>query len=166
MLKVADDSGFLAVVVPATYSSFVDADWTLDQLFEHFRRQMRERTLLIWGTGLAGMWRVEVAVARPPASGFREVTGPLCVRGGKVLITGYESLTMAAQFEGVKLPEAHEQDQLVSVTDGDYVCRIVQMIDPTTADRASGNGPDFVMELQRATVLPEHWTRVPWRERG
>ena len=51
MLKVTDDSGFLAVVVPAAYHVFVHRDWQLDQLFHHFRQQMSQRSLLIWSTG-------------------------------------------------------------------------------------------------------------------
>src|SRR5688572_5144628 len=109
MIEVTDDSGFLAVVVPATYSTFVDSDWQLDQLFDHFRQQMAQQSLLIWGTGLEGFWRVEVRFQESSLQGFREVSGPLRVVGGAVLLTNYESLTMAAQFADVRLPQKHEQ---------------------------------------------------------
>jgi hypothetical protein len=35
--EVNDDSGFLALVDHHAYQSFVDADWTYDTLFAHFR---------------------------------------------------------------------------------------------------------------------------------
>ena len=60
MLEVSDDSGFLAVVVPATYEGFVEPDWQLQQLFRHVAAQMGKRSLLMWGAGLEGVWRVEV----------------------------------------------------------------------------------------------------------
>jgi hypothetical protein len=37
VLEVTDDSGFLAVIVPTAYESFVNNDWQLAQLFGHFR---------------------------------------------------------------------------------------------------------------------------------
>jgi len=58
MLEVTDDSGFLALVVPATYETFVDSDWTLEQLLTHFKAQMDLRSLLIWGTGLEGFGKL------------------------------------------------------------------------------------------------------------
>ncbi len=72
--RVTDDSGFLAVVVPASYEGFVDRDWQLDQLFDHFRQQMLQRSLLIWGTGLEGRWRVDVRLRESSVQGYREIS--------------------------------------------------------------------------------------------
>jgi hypothetical protein len=51
---VTDDSGFLAIIDPDAYRGFVHADWTWETIKEHFRREMRERHLLIgppaWST--------------------------------------------------------------------------------------------------------------------
>ena len=162
MLEVTDDSGFLAVVVPSTYPSFVDRKWEFDQLFEHFRQQMSQQSLLIWGTGLEGFWKVEVRVGGSSVHGFREVSGPLRVVGGEVLVTNYESLTMAAQFEDVRMPETHEQNQLIQLADGGYRCRIVQMFDPEEQERAKDRDFDFVVELTRTNSPPESWSKVPW----
>jgi hypothetical protein len=162
MLEVTDDSGFLAVVVPSTYQSFVDSNWELDQLFDHFRRQMIQQSLLIWGTGLEGSWRVDVRVHESPARGFREASGPLRVTGGSVLVTNYESLTMAAQFEDVRMPEKHDEQQLVALNDGEYCCRVVQMFDPEQQEAANDGAADFVVEFSRPMVLPASWSNVPW----
>jgi len=37
---------------------------------------------------------------------------------------------MAAQFADARLPEAHERDQILSVSPGTYDCRIIQLSDP------------------------------------
>ena len=162
MLNVTDDSGFLALIVPAAYGTFVASEWTFDQIMTHFKAQMAQRSLLIWGTGLEGFWKVDVALEKTGAKGFREVSGPLHVVGGSVLLTNYESLTMAAQFDDVTLPEKHQEALLVSLPDGDYTCRIIQMFDPEQEESASEGVPDFVVEILKATGTLEPWERIPW----
>jgi hypothetical protein len=162
MLQVPDDSGFLALVVPATYQSFVDKNWDFEQLRGHFRRQMAARAMLIWGTGLEGYWNVEFRIGAQDVRGFREVTGPICVVGGSVLVTSYESLTMAAQFDDVRLPQTQERDQQVEVPDGGYRCRVVQMFDPNGGDSAEDGSPDFVLVLSELTEDTPAWSDIPW----
>ncbi len=163
-MEVSDDSGFLAVVVPAAYEGFVAPDWQFAQLFRHFTAQMDRRSLLLWGAGLEGVWRVEVRQRRSRACGFREVSGPIRVVGGTVLVTNYESLTMAAQFADVRLPERHQRDLLVELPDGEYACRVVQMFDPSAAESAGAGKPDFVLDFTRAASVLESWPGVPWFE--
>jgi hypothetical protein len=162
MLTVTDDSGFLALVVPAAYESFVDRDWKFDQILAHFKAQMARRSLLIWGTGLEGMWNVDIVSQLTKTTGVREITGSLSVDGGSLLLTNYESLTMAAQFEDVKLPEKHQQELLVSLPNGDYTCRIVQMFDPEQQDSATGGKADFVVEVWKSSGKIAAWESIPW----
>ncbi len=162
MLEIPDDSGFLALIVPTTYPSFVSENWGFDLLRSHFRRQMARHSMLIWGTGLEGMWRVDLRIDGPDVRGFREVTGPLRVEGGAVLVTSYDSLTMAAQFAEVMLPEIHERDQLVPLPNGDYCCRVIQMFDPVTSGSAEGESADFVILLGASTGPVQEWSEIPW----
>lgn len=164
MLEVTDDSGFLALVVPAAYETFVASNWTFDQIMGHFKGQMARRSLLIWGTGLEGFWKVDVVLEKSKAKGCREVSGPLQVVGGSLILTNYESLTMAAQFKGVTLPEKHQEDLLVSLPDGDYTCRIIQMFDPEEQESVGDGNPDFVVEVLKATGNASPWESIPWFE--
>ncbi len=127
VFEVTDDSGFLAIIDPDAYRGFVHADWTWDTIQEHFRREMRDRHLLIWATGMEHLWSIDVSFQPTRASGFREVVGSIDASRGRLLLTNYESLTMAAQFPDVTLPEAHERGQVLSVSPGLYNCRIVQL---------------------------------------
>src|SRR3954463_2235706 len=70
--KVTDDSGFLAIIDPDAYRGFVRADWTWETIQEHFRREMRERHLLIWGTGMEHFWSIDVSLEPTKETGFRE----------------------------------------------------------------------------------------------
>jgi hypothetical protein len=123
---------------------------------------MARHALLIWGTGLEGCWRVDVRLSRSRVHGFREVSGPVRVTGGVLLVTNYESLTMAAQFEDVRLPERHQRDLLVGIPDGDYGCRVVQMFDPGKTESAGAGKPDFVLEFSRSAGIPAAWSEIPW----
>jgi hypothetical protein len=162
MLEVTDDSGFLALVVPATYETFVASDWSFYQILAHFKAQMARRSLLIFGTGLEGFWKVDVVRKRVTVKGFREVLGAIEVAGGALLLTNYESLTMAAQFKDVKLPEKHQKDLVVSIPDGNYSCRIVQMFDPDREASAGDDKPNFVIDVVKASSKIAAWESIPW----
>jgi hypothetical protein len=166
--EVTDDSGFLAIVDPDSYVPFVDAEWTLDQLVERFESEMQSRHLLIWGTGREGNWRVEVRFDRSADRGFREFSSVICASGKRLLLTNYESLTMAAQFRDVLLPERHQEDLLIPLAPSLYACRVVQLLDPESPDSARQVGaPDFFIELTAvpgAGKIDESISGIPWSD--
>lgn len=58
-------------------------------------------------------------------------------------MTNYESLTMAAQFDDVTLPQnpqKHELDQVVNVPPGEYTCRVTQLRDPDDEEAEHDDG--------------------------
>lgn len=57
-LNITDDSGFIAIVNADKYFSFVDENWNLPQLLNHFVDQMNKQTLIIWTTGLQNTWTI------------------------------------------------------------------------------------------------------------
>jgi hypothetical protein len=163
MYEITDDSGFMALVDPAAYRSFVDSKWTLNQLVRHFKEQMKCRRLVIWGTGRDDIWRVEVRFHRSSDTGFRKFSTKVRASAGQLLLTNYEALTMAAQFEDVSLPEAHQKDLLIPVTPGVYDCRIVQRLDPLLRDEEV----DFLVELalvENNDDEAEDVLAIPWTE--
>jgi hypothetical protein len=166
MIEVTDDSGFLGVVDPDAYATYVSKDWTLEQLFGHFRSEMEKRTLLLWGTGMECIWRVEITdfagSSRP--SGFRRASGPIRVTEGRLLLVNYETLTMAAQFADVSLPEQHLTELLVDVPSGDYTCEITQLDDPDMMGDDSGGATDFILKLTPGRGHAP-WSTPVWFER-
>ena len=129
LFKITDDSGFLAVIDPDAYDGFVGSNWTWDTLQDHFAREAREQHLLVWSTGMEHVWSINILFEPVELTGIREVNGSIIASQGRLLLTNYESLTMAAQFADVTLPEAHERDQIPSVPPGAYDCRIIQLSD-------------------------------------
>lgn len=165
--EITDDSGFLALVDPISYRSFVDTDWTLDQIVRRFKEEMQNRRLLIWGTGREGIWRVEVLFHRSSVTGFREFTASLTSSNDRLLLTNYESLTMAAQFEDVHLPEAHQTNLLIPVRAGRYLCRIVQRFDPESTAPHQEHDPDFRIELTSIKNIAnddDDVSGIPWTD--
>lgn len=66
--SISDDSGFLGLINPAPYASFVDEDWDLEQLFQHFRNEMKKQNLLLWGTGRECEWNACVELGNDGGS--------------------------------------------------------------------------------------------------
>lgn len=168
VFDVTDDSGFLALIDSDGYEGFVDENWDFPQLLTHFQSQMQQHRLLIWGTGAEAVWHVEVQFEPVQEQGFQEQIGSIDVSEGWLLLTNYESLTMAAQFEDVKLPEPHQQKQLLQVGPGVYRCRIIQLQDHAyNPEREQGInekrvGADYIIELLRHEELAPPWQSIPW----
>jgi len=160
--RVTDDSGMLALIDPAAYRSFVGDEWTLDALEERFREESSARRMILWGTGREGEWSVRVRFERSAERGFREFETGLRVSEDRLLLTNYEALSMAAQFEDVKLPEPHDQQNGFGVPGGHYACRVIQHHDPDGSGRTDKNGPDFTIDLIKVSVPSAEGAILPW----
>ena len=161
-LEITDDSGFLALVDPDAYQGFI-GDWDYDSIMERFQREMAARRILVWGSGQEGCWTVEVSLTPRDLRGDREAVGSIVSSKGRLLVTNYESLTTAAQFDDATLPEPHQQADVVDVPPGPYRCRVVQ------ASRRAHNWdkaqpPEFVIELEASSDLEAVWPDVPWAD--
>lgn len=160
--QITDDSGFLALIDPKGYEAFVSRDWELDQLFNHFKEQMKRQRLLIWGTGSEGTHEVEVSMEFSETKGFREVIGYIQVNSGELCLINYESLTFAAMFPEIKLPEDHMRDLIVNLKSGFYQVRIIQRDDPDKDFVEGYEGLRFRVEFRPARRTPDYWRNIPW----
>ncbi len=165
--EVIDGSGFLAIVDPDTYEAFVAEEWTFAQLELHFRTQMAAECMLIWDTSRPDTWEVRVCFSSTGARGLREVVGPIVTTQGRLLLTSFDSLSMAAQFADVTLPESHEADQVLIIPAGKYYCRVVQNCTPGVfvEDTKPQEGADFVIELIQGGESLQPWKGIPWWRR-
>ena len=162
MLEVTDDSGFLAVVVPSAYRGDRGSRLAVGPTPGTFSTTDVATVIADLGHRFGGCWRVDVKFGELSINGFREQSGPLTVVGGAILITNFESLTMAAQYESVMLPESHQEIMLVNVPDGDYCCRVVQMFNPEQEESARRANADFVLHFSRPETMPAVWAEIPW----
>jgi hypothetical protein len=154
---VTDDSGFLAIIDPDSYRGFVGEDWTYESLLEHLAREMQRRSLLVWATSEhGGTWTITTEAANHAG---RSVTGTIVSTSGRLCITNYESLTMAAQFADVALPEPHMADLLFDVEAGTLQCTVTQIHDDDSMP-----GPHFAISLSPAGSMGPAWSRPAWYE--
>src|SRR6478735_1648595 len=102
-LKITDDSGFIAIANSDEYISFVDNDWELYQLLDHFVKEMNKDTLIIWSTGMENDWTIDILDKPSNKKPFREFNKSISVTEGQLFLTNYEDLTMAAQFDDERI---------------------------------------------------------------
>src|SRR5258708_34825392 len=106
---------------------------------------MAARKMLIWGTGCEEVWTVRVEFGRSGMSGFREVTGAIECSQGRICLTNYESLTMAASHQDVQLPEQRQVELARFIPAGAYHFRIIPL-------------PDAELELALSLACSADWT--------
>jgi len=121
----------------------------------------RRAALAHLGTGIEHLWSINVSFEPIKAAGFREVTGSIIASRGRLLLTNYESLTMAAQFPDIMLPQAHERGQILSVSPGVYDCRVIQLSHPQS-DAPFEEPVNFIYEFTHVTSPREVWSELPW----
>ena len=154
---VTDDSGFLAIIDPDSYQGFVGEDWTYESLFGHFAHEMARRSLLVWATSEhGGTWTV--AIGGPSHAG-NSVTGGIASTSGRLCITDYDSLTMAAQFADVRLPEPHMADLTFDVEAGLLACTVTRLHDDDSTP-----GPHFAISLSPTAAAGTPWAGPAWHE--
>jgi hypothetical protein len=154
--KITDDSGFLAIVNQHKYNSFVDENWELPQLFNHFVNEMNNETLIIWSTGSSGEWTVLCSDKPSTKKPYREFTKSIVVTDGQLCLTNYEDLTMAAQFADHKIPAAHNAELLIALQNGQYSFTVRQMFDPEDYDYEPDGKVNFeiIMRMHNSEKQP------------
>ena len=146
-LEIFDESGIFALVDASRYRTFVDADWSLDQLVKHFRAQ--SKSIAVWYGGDVGGGTMTVLIRDEitDQTGYRESETSIVVTAGVLHLASYDALTMAAQFDDEEIPSASETDLSIPIANGEYTVRIVQMYDPENGDDLAEGEPAFIIEL-------------------
>ena len=161
-LTITDDSGFLAIVNPDRYHSFVDSEWELTELFSRFVDEMNQGNLIIWATGYENDWNV-IFLNRPSnETSFREFSTTIEVTNGKLFLTNYEDLTMAAQVQDEKLPSRHNADLCLNLDNGKYEFTIRQLFDPEDYNYVAHQKINFEIIIRPDSERQPKIDRVFW----
>ena len=162
-LKIGDDSGFIAIINSERYSSYVDENWEVTQLFNHFVSEMNKDHIIIWATGYENEWTVEFCYEASMKEAFREFTKTIMVTNGELFLTNYEDLTMAAQFKKEKVPAKHNADLSIKLDNGIYHFTVRQMFDPNDYDYEHSGNTNFEIVIKTNVSQTSISEEVFWR---
>lgn len=162
-LKVTDDSGFLAIVNSGTYNSFVDEDWELTQLMDHFIGEMNKNNIIFWATSSSNEWTVSFVDKPSKKKSFREFSSTIRVTNETLYLTNYEDLTMAAQFKDTKIPAEHNSDLILKLENGLYNLTIRQLFDPEDYDYEVDGKVNFEIIIHKTDKETEKIDTIYWR---
>jgi hypothetical protein len=126
-LTITDDSGFIEIVNPEKYSSFVGEDWQLPQLLKRFVDEMNNDNLILWSTGSENVWTVNFLSNPSDKKSFRSFYKTIEVTSGKIFLTNYDDLSMAAQYVDEKIPAKHNADLSINLDNGRYKLQVRQL---------------------------------------
>ena len=124
------DTNFIGVVNAETYQSFLDEDWELDILLQHFSNEMKKGNILVFQVteeGIEHSWNVEVKIGTEEIvhKCFRTAVGYMKVTENQLYLADYDCLTMAAQFESEEVPDKNCLNYKVDIENGVYKVNII-----------------------------------------
>jgi hypothetical protein len=133
--NVYDEDGLFSIVNVQQYKTYVNEDWTLDELFEHFVNEMNDQHMIIWQANKdGGDWIIQVLEQPTGKSCFRSFSKTIEVTNGELYLVNYTDLTMAAQFDDITLPAKENAEWKFNVENGIYTVTVRQMFDPEHYD--------------------------------
>ncbi len=164
--QIIDNDGFLALVDISKYSTFLREDWELNKLFEHFVGQMNKGNFLIWRTGCeGGEWNVEIVSKPSDKKSFREFKSLIEVTNGKLYLTEYSDLTMAASYPDHKIPSKHNSDLFFEFENGIYDVTIRQLFNPDIDDEDIEDKTNFEIVVKSTGALKSNnFEKIQWYE--
>ena len=162
---ISDEDGLIALVNTNEYKTFVNEEWSLKQLFEHFIIQMNRQHLIIWKTNDDGgsKWVVDVLFASSGKHAFREFNKTINVTDGKLYLVTYSDITMAAQFEDEVLPSKQNSNLEIALENGIYNSTVRQIFDPKNYDYKATKETSFEIIFTKITAdTISHSENVFW----
>ena len=154
IFEISDDSGFMGIANFDKYNSFITPKWDFEMIKERIINEMNSNNLLFWGTGMENFWKVKIDTKLSEKPFFREERGVIEITNRKLHLTNYESLTMGAQFEKIKLPEKHHEKLCVELANGKYMVKFRQMENPEKYEVETDDF-DFEIALTKIVNMPE-----------
>ena len=165
IIHVMGDGTVLSLIDCDTYASYI-GDWDEpDRLRAHLLAEARQQHIVSWGSGFESDWRVEVHHGITEQEGYRDFLAVIECTSGVLHLANYDSLTMAAQFDGYALPDEETADYAIELPKGLYKVRVVQLLSPDERSwDADDEAPHFLLELEQTHVPPEVDAEFPWAD--
>ncbi|MEH7014738.1 hypothetical protein V7087_28715 [Neobacillus niacini] len=161
------DTNFVAVANADTYKSFVDEDWELDILLQHFGKEMKRGHILVFQMtekGIQYSWRVDVRVGTEEIADkcFRKAIGYIEVTENQLYLLDYDCLTMAAQFEVNKVPDQNCSKYKIGMKNGFYRVEVVQYYNVDKDEYVGASETDILLNFIKVSDIEPIAESVFW----
>lgn len=163
LLAEIDADGFIALVSPEKYDGFIGDDWTLEQLMQHFLKNLNAGTLFVahLGTDLANE-PLRFSNTRTPVIAWREASAFFQVGQDGIRITDYTQLTMAAQFPDE--PPSNDTHPTLSIPPGVYQVTLRQFAH--SFEDGLVPAAELILESATPDESAQNLQNIPWWEIG
>jgi hypothetical protein len=122
-----NDSGFLGVINTHLYKTLVKEDWEYEDIENHIVNEMKNHSILLWKTEYEDEMVVEIKEANKIIKNKEnEYIGSIKVTNEELYLINYESITMAASDNDIKLPEEHLAEYVIKLLNGNYDLKITK----------------------------------------
>lgn len=161
------DTNFIGVANADTYNSFVDEDWELDNLLQHFGNEMKQGHILVFQMteeGIEHSWRVDVRVGREEIAQkcYRRAVGYIEVTENQLYLVDYDCLTMAAQFEDEEVPDENCSKYKIDIENGFYKVEIAQYYNVDKDEYVGMRETDILMNFIKVSEIEPIAESVFW----
>lgn len=161
------DTNFIALVNSNQYKTFVDEDWDLPMISEHFVREIKNNNILVCqmtNEGIEGDWRINVNFQENiiDTSYFRREEGYIKVDNNELCFVEYTCLTMAAQFEDEKVPDKYCDKFRFNIKNGLYKVDTIQYYDIDNEKYFGRNDVDIEFRFTEVSKCEEVEPKVFW----
>ncbi|HDR8306577.1 TPA: hypothetical protein QC153_006078 [Bacillus cereus] len=161
------DTNFIGVANTNKYESFVDEDWELDNLLQHFGDEMRQGHILVFQMteeGIEHSWRVEVRkdTEEKTHKCFRKAVGYIEVTENQLYLVDYDCLTMAAQFQDHKVPDQNCSKYKIEIENGLYKVEVVQYYNVDTDEYVGTSETDILLNFIKVSASESMAEGVFW----
>ena len=155
--SISDDSGFIGLANLSKYDSFIDQNWDFEMLKERIVDQMNQNNIIFWSTGRGDIWNILLSTNKELRSQYfhRIEEGLIEVTNERIYLVNYETLSMAAQFENIKLPEQHLNNLYIELKNGLYLVEFGQITNPNIFD--DRGEIDFEIRLEFVSKSTEYY---------
>jgi hypothetical protein len=161
------DTNFIGVANAEKYTSFVDEDWELDILLNHFADEMSNGHILVCQMteeGIEHSWNVEVNIGFKEIEHncFRKALGYIKVTDDQLFLIDYDCLTMAAQFEDCRVPDKNCSNYRIELPNGIYKVELVQYYNVDRDEYIGTNEKDILMNFVKVEDFKSITDNVFW----
>ena len=126
---------------------------------------MNQRNLIIWRTGYeGGDYKVEFTETESDKKAFREFETFIEITNGKLYLSEYASLTMAASYDHSKIPSNHQSKLFIPLTNGRYFVKVRQLFEPDSFEHDYETQFEIVMKRSSESAT-DKINKVYWIEK-